>query len=592
MTENSLVTGRVFTKLFFSFVVVLFLGMTVLDFSLRQVMEQSLRTQVEESLGSEARLLATHITAAASLADLQQIARTDAAAAEVEVGIFDAQGRMVANSGNAAGTNSVPPEVAAVLFQHQALGHDRRADTDYVAVPAGPLVVRLASYSPPETAAPVHVLRRGIVMASLFSLIIATLLAAVLAQRVAKRLSRIVVFANRIASGDLTARVEEGHLDEISAVAHALDVTASRLEQSFHALESSRSELTALLDSMQEAVIAINPQGQVSWCNAVMQRITISPVQEGRALVHSVRDPEVLSSVATALTQRQASRGRAISVSPGKIFEVNAAPMPGGGAVAVLHDISEKERSETTRRDFVANVSHELRTPLTCITGYVETLLDDRTLSSEAREFLMIILKNASRMNRLTEDLLALASVESGDYKLRLQKIQASTLVEESVASLAGLVLDSALTLEVGDTTDEAVMADLDALSQVFGNLVENAMKYGKAGGRVRVGAREQEAMIEFYVQDFGPGIAYEHLPRIFERFYRVDKARSRESGGTGLGLAIAKHIVHAHGGSIRCESELGFGATFLFRLPRVIVAPVSPASGTVPLASPQAVEK
>jgi two-component system phosphate regulon sensor histidine kinase PhoR len=260
--------------------------------------------------------------------------------------------------------------------------------------------------------------------------------------------------------------------------------------------------------------------------------------------------------------------------------------------VAVLHDISEKERSETTRRDFVANVSHELRTPLTCITGYVETLLDDRNLGSQAREFLMIILKNASRMNRLTEDLLALASVESGDYKLRLQKIQASTLVEESVASLAGLVLDSAVTLEVGDTTDEAVMADLDALSQVFGNLVENAMKYGKAGGRVRVGAREQEAMIEFYVQDFGPGIAYEHLPRIFERFYRVDKARSRESGGTGLGLAIAKHIVQAHGGSIRCESELGFGATFLFRLPRVIVAPVSPAPTAVPMASPQAVEK
>ena len=125
---------------------------------------------------------------------------------------------------------------------------------------------------------------------------VATLLAAFLAQRVARRLARVVVFANRIASGDLTARVEEGDLDEISAVAHALDVTASRLEQSFHALESSRSELTALLDSMQEAVIAINPQGQVSWCNAVMQRIALSPVQEGRALVHSIRDPEVLSS--------------------------------------------------------------------------------------------------------------------------------------------------------------------------------------------------------------------------------------------------------------------------------------------------------
>jgi two-component system, OmpR family, phosphate regulon sensor histidine kinase PhoR len=594
MTENSRVTGRVFTKLFFAFVLVLSLGMAVLGFSLRQVMEQSLRTQAEESLASEARLLATHINPAPGDASLQQIARQDATAAGAGVSIYNSDGQLVATSAPDSGANTgpgpapLPPEVAAVLHQHQPQGHARRGDTYYVAVPAGSLVVRLAAESPADIPAPVQVLRRGIVLASLLSLLLATLLAAVLAQRAAKRLARIVVFAKRIASGDLSARVEEGNLDEISAVAHALDMTASRLEQSFHALESSRSELTALLDSMQEAVIAINPQGQVSWSNAVMQRIALSPVQEGRALVHSIRDPEVLSSVALALTQRQASRRRAISIAPGKTFEVNAAPMPGGGAVAVLHDVSEKERSETTRRDFVANVSHELRTPLTCITGYVETLLDDRSLNPQAREFLQIILKNASRMNRLTEDLLALASVESGDYKLRLQKIKASTLVEEAVGSLAGLVLDSAVNLEVGEITDEPVMADLDALSQVFGNLVENAMKYGKAGGRVSVGARRQDTMMEFYVQDFGPGIAYEHLPRIFERFYRVDKARSRESGGTGLGLAIAKHIIHAHGGDIRCESELGFGATFLFRLPCVALSgPVA-----APQVSAQTIEK
>jgi two-component system, OmpR family, phosphate regulon sensor histidine kinase PhoR len=588
MTENSHVTGRVFTKLFFAFVVVLFLGMAVLDFSLRQVMEQSLRAQAEESLSSEARLLAAQIVGTSPDA-IEEAVRRDASAANTDIDVFDAQGRLIASSQvHQEAESQTPPEVAAILDQHHSSGRFRRGGSLFVAVPAGPMVVRLASHSPTNMPSAVQVLRRGIVLASLLSLIVATLLAAVLAQRAAKRLARIVVFANRIAAGDLTARVEEGNLDEISAVAHALDVTASRLEQSFHALESSRSELTALLDSMQEAVIAINPQGQVSWCNAVMQRIALSPVQSGRALVHSIRDPEVLTSVASALTSRLASRRRATSVSPGKVFEVNAAPMPGGGAVAVLHDVTEKERSETTRRDFVANVSHELRTPLTCITGYVETLLDDQALSSQTREFLQIILKNASRMNRLTEDLLALASVESGDYKLNLEKIPASSLVEEAVASLAGLVLDSELTLEVGEITEERVMADLDALSQVFGNLVENAMKYGKAGGRVRVGARPQDGLVEFYVQDFGPGIAFEHLSRIFERFYRVDKARSRESGGTGLGLAIAKHIVHAHGGDIRCESELGFGATFLFRLPLVIAA----APVTAPAGVAQTIEK
>ncbi len=601
MKEASLVTGKVFTKLFFSFVVVLFVGMVVLDFSLRQVMEQSLRSQAEESLVAEARLLATHIagsgTASSDSSSLQQVARLDAFSTGGAVAIFNGQGALVASSEDSQKSEGpLPVEVATVLSQHgnqhDVIGRDQRGGILYVAVPSGPLVVRLA-YRLNDMPAAIHVLRRGIVLASLLSLLVATLLAALLAQRFAARLARIVVFAKRIASGDLTARVEEGNLDEISAVAHALDVTASRLEQSFHALESSRSELTALLDSMQEAVIAIDAQGQVSWCNAVMQRIALSPVQEGRALVNSIRDPEVLSSVGEALVQRQASRRRAISVSPGKVFEVNAAPMPGGGAVAVLHDVSEIERSETTRRDFVANVSHELRTPLTCITGYVETLVDDGSLSDQAREFLQIILKNATRMNRLTEDLLALASVESGDYKLRLQKIEASRLVEEAVGSLAGLVLDSELTLEAGETTDEYVMADLDALSQVFGNLVENAIKYGRTGGRIRVGVRKQEASVEFYVQDFGPGIAFEHLRRIFERFYRVDKARSRESGGTGLGLAIAKHIVHAHGGDIRCESELGFGATFLFSLSRVAVdTPPAPAAGASTSDSVQVIEK
>jgi two-component system, OmpR family, phosphate regulon sensor histidine kinase PhoR len=441
--------------------------------------------------------------------------------------------------------------------------------------------------------ATMRVLGRDLLLASLVALAAAILLAAVLARRFARRLDRIVNFANRIAAGDLTARIDEENLDEISAVARALDTTADRLERSFSELEGSRRQLAALLDSMQEAVIAINPQGQVSWSNAVMRRVASTPVQVGRGLVHSIRDPDVLSSVEIALKQRDACRARATSISPGRIFEVNAAPMPDGGAVAVLHDVSEIERSEATRRDFVANVSHELRTPLTCVTGYVETLLDDRKLGGQAREFLLIILKNASRMNRLTEDLLALASIESRDYKLRLQPIPASQLVEDAVASLSGVVKDSDVVLEIGKTTGDPVLADVDALNQVFGNLLENAKKYGKSGGRVLIGACLDGSFVEFYVQDFGSGIAFEHLGRIFERFYRVDKARSRESGGTGLGLAIAKHIVLAHGGDIRCESELGQGATFIFRLPRAPIA-VPPTEAIVHGAPPlaQAVEK
>ncbi len=474
-------TGRVFTKLLFSFMLVLFIGTAILDISLRRILEHSLRQQ-------------------------QQISRID---------------------------------ISQTM----------------------------------------HLLRRDVLIATLISLVLATLIAAVLAHRFSRRLDRIVIFASRIAAGELSARVEEGNLDEISEVAHALDATASRLEQSFHALETNRRELEALLDSMQEAVVAVNAQGQVSWSNAVMQRISPSPVREGRSLVHTIRDPEVLACVDGALASREVHRSRAISVAPGRIYEISAAPTPGGGAVAVLHDVTEIERAEKTRRDFVANVSHELRTPLTSISGYVETLLDGHHSEADTRDFLSIILKNATRVNRLTEDLLALASVESGDYKLRTLPVRASALVRDAIESLAGMVLDSPVTLEADQTTDEFVLADPDSLNQVFGNLIENAMKYGKTGKRVCVGARKLQGEVEFFVRDFGPGIPFEHLDRIFERFYRIDKARSRESGGTGLGLAIAKHIVLAHGGVIRAESELGSGATFLFTLP---IAPTKTAPARI----------
>jgi two-component system phosphate regulon sensor histidine kinase PhoR len=260
---------------------------------------------------------------------------------------------------------------------------------------------------------------------------------------------------------------------------------------------------------------------------------------------------------------------------PGRVFEVHATAMPGGGAVCVLSDVTEIERAETTRRDFVANVSHELRTPLTSISGYVETMLDMPSIDPVPREFLGIILKNAARMTRLTEDLLTLAQVESADFKLTLRPLAAGTLVKDAVNSLMPVVQDAGMTMEIAGTVNDTVLADSDALQQVFGNLVENATKYGRSGGKLRLGARRRkvsptEQQVEFYVQDFGQGVPFEHQRRIFERFYRVDKARSRESGGTGLGLSIARHIVNAHGGDIRVESELGRGATFVFALPIV----------------------
>ena len=419
-----------------------------------------------------------------------------------------------------------------------------------------------------------HVVRRSLLWATLLALLLATLVAAFLAHAVARRLAHIVEFAHRLAAGDFAARIHDGNGDEIAAVAQALDATASRVEAAFRALDDSRKEMETVLDSMEEAVIAVDAQSRIHWANRVMERLIGNPIRPGNALVQTVRDPDLLACVEQALRLRVTAKARARAVIPGRIFEVSAAPMLGGSAVVVLHDVTEIDRVEKTRRDFIANVSHELRTPLTSISGYAETMLEeDSGLTPQARDFLSIICRNAARMTRLTEDLLALARIESGEYKLNRRPVAADLLVAEATAVLAGLLMDKEVTLQKTEMTQSTVLADTDAILQVLSNLLENAAKYG-GGERVVVGSRDVPGAVEFYVQDFGAGIASEHLDRIFERFYRVDKGRSRDSGGTGLGLSIAKHIILGHGGTIRAESELNRGSTFFFTLP---IAPVEP---------------
>jgi two-component system phosphate regulon sensor histidine kinase PhoR len=413
----------------------------------------------------------------------------------------------------------------------------------------------------------------------LIALAVGVLLAGWGAVRISARMNRVVAFARRIAGGEMSARFPvSGSEDEFTAMESALNRTAERLDADFAELQRGRHELATMLDAMQEGVVAIGRDGQVRWSNTVMQRIAGTHIRAGRPLVHSIRDPEFLACVRGALERREICFGRASSIALGHVFEINAAPLPAGGALIVLHDVTSVEAAQKSRREFVANVSHELRTPLTSIQGYVETLIEDpRPRPETTREFLEIILKNATRMNRLTEDLLALASVESPDYKLSLQLMRASTLVDDAIQSLGGIVVDSGVKLQAAGAPDDLVMADADAMHQVFGNLVENSLKYAKEGKRILVGARTLASEVQFTIQDFGPGIASEHLDRIFERFYRVDKARSRDSGGTGLGLAIVKHIVQAHGGRIWAESELGSGASFHFTLPLAKPALQSP---------------
>jgi two-component system phosphate regulon sensor histidine kinase PhoR len=568
------VKSRIFVKLFLAALVVIGACTISLDLLIHKAWENMLRREIDTSLRQKTQMFALRVEGAPTTS-YQQIAEQAAPAAGARITIIDSNGKVLADTEADPGqmeNHGSRPEFAAAL--HGQPGSSTRLSKTvnvellYVAVPIPGGAVRMAY---PLSA--IQEANRKITMdlleASAVAVILALLLAFAATQSIGRRLLRITDFAERIAAGDLSARIQEGATDEIAHVASALDKTARKLEEGFSAVETSRQTLEALLNSMQEAVIAVSQDERVLWANQRMERLLPSGVRLGAPLVQSVRDPEILASVNKAVTTRDVTMARAAKIFSGRIFDVTAAPMPGGGAVAVLHDQTDIERVEKTRRDFIANVSHELRTPLTSVQGYAETLLDSRNMPDTLREFVEIIRKNAMRMSRLTEDLLVLARVESGEQKLNFQSAMPQDLLEEAVQTFHEIAAGRGIELSLMNTASSAVWVDRDAIHQVLANLIDNAFKYGAQGGKVLVGACETEEGVQFYVRDFGGGIPSEHLPRLFERFYRVDKARSRESGGTGLGLAIAKHVIRAHSGNIRAESELNHGSTFYFILPR-----------------------
>jgi two-component system phosphate regulon sensor histidine kinase PhoR len=567
------VRRRIFFKLLAVFALVIASVTITLNFSVRKAWQDSLFNEIQRSLQQKTLLFANRVNSDRSHS-LQDIVSQEGQASGARATVIDATGNVLADSQADASKMENPagqPEFAQALRGRMGTSSRRSATIGvpflYVAAPIPGGAVRLA-YPLSDLEAETSPIRRTLLTSSAWACLVALLVAAVVAQIISRRLTRIVQFADKVASGDLTARIASRWDDEIGQVAGALDQTARHLEANFLALQTSQHQLETLLNSMQDAVIAVGSDERVQWANQSMDRLVSKPARLNVPVVETVRDPDFLRAVRTASQTGKVVNARATSVLPARAYDVTAAPLPGGGAVAVLRDLTENERVEKTRRDFIANVSHELRTPLTSIQGYTETLLDSSPANNHVREFLEIIRKNAARMSRLTEDLLTLARVESGEQRFDFQTVLPAELLGEALESFAGVARAQGVQLEVENQTTTAVLADAEAIHQVFSNLIENALKYAASSPRIVLGARQKERQVEFFVRDLGPGIPSEHVPRLFERFYRVDKARSRESGGTGLGLAIAKHIMLAHGGTIRAESELNHGATFLFLLP------------------------
>jgi two-component system phosphate regulon sensor histidine kinase PhoR len=393
---------------------------------------------------------------------------------------------------------------------------------------------------------------------------------------VLSRVHRLKQFTERAAAGDFAPLERDREHDELADLADALNRTVAGLGQNIRTLTDERNRSSAILGSMVEGVAVVTADERILFCNWAFEQILELPdgSSQGRTLVEALRQADLVALVRQALSGVEELTGEVeVGTVRRRNFSVTAAPVRAAGAngaVMVLHDITELRRLERVRRDFVANVSHEFKTPLTAIQGFAETLLsgalDDK---ANRKRFVEIIREHARRLARLTDDLLKLSRIEAGRLELEIRPVRVEALVSGCVETTRLNAQARGLEIHVDLQKDApAVRGDGAQLGEVLQNLLDNAVQYTPAGGKIEVKARSNGQGVTFTVTDTGIGIPESDLERIFERFYRVDAARSREAGGTGLGLAIARHIVEAHGGRIWVESAIGQGSRFHFSIP------------------------
>ncbi len=418
--------------------------------------------------------------------------------------------------------------------------------------------------------------RRRLWLASVVMLLVTGIASLLVSQSLSSRVDRLRMFSRRVAEGDFRPIEADRTGDALESLASSLNETAARLDRTIRTLTEERNLSSAILGSMVEGVAVVNASERLLFANqgfAAILGLDVPP-QPGRALVEIVRQTELLEAVRGVLkgeprveteivtgTLRQHFFAATVaSVSAAETF----------GAVIVLHDITDLRKLERVRRDFIANVSHEFRTPLTAIQGFAETLLGGAIDDPQNRlRFLEIILEHSRRLARLTEDLLMLSKMDADRLDLEIRRLNVSQFVGSCIETAQRPAAEKDLRISVNlQQNVPDIVADRRRLAEVLQNLLDNAIQYTPSGGQIMVSASANGTEVVFTVSDTGIGIPQADQPRIFERFYRVDVARSREVGGTGLGLSIAKHLVEAHGGRIWVESEVGQGAQFHFTIP------------------------
>jgi two-component system, OmpR family, phosphate regulon sensor histidine kinase PhoR len=480
------------------------------------------------------------------------------------------------------------PEVKAALGGR--VGRDLRRSATletpllYVAVPVrdGGRVIGVLRLALPLTAvtASYATLHRVMLLGGVLTLLVALGIGIFVASRVTRPVIEMQSIARQMSEGSFFVRAPTRSPDEIGTLGRSLNVMAGRLREKIQDLQQEQSKLTAILDAMVEGVVAVDGHEHIVLMNERARGLFgLGPGRgERKPFLEVIRNAElhqVFRDSRGAPEGNVLRREVRVTGPTDRVLQVHAVPLrlTGGelGLVMVLHDVTSLRRLEQTRTEFVANVSHELRTPLTAIQGYLETLLAGALDEPEnARRFLEIVFRHTERLGRLINDLTDLSDIELGKVSLSLQPLPLDEVVESVVAMMRPRAESGGVALRVELPVGlPAVRVDDDRLTQILVNLVDNAVKYTERGGTVSISAREAgDGMLEVAVADTGIGIPAPDLPRITERFYRVDKARSRELGGTGLGLAIVKHLVMAHGGELKIESEVGKGTTVRFTVP------------------------
>lgn len=418
-------------------------------------------------------------------------------------------------------------------------------------------------------------IRRSILIALLVALAIASLAGLVLSRSAIRFLLRMSEAAQQIARGDLSVRLHGMTRDEIGDLGRAINSMAEGLDRQMAELKTEKTQLKTILDGMIEGVLVTNAGGEILQINPALQSMMCVPAEcAGKTVLECLRNPSIHDAVKTVLRDGMPLEKEVEAWVDGEernlIVHTGPLELPKGvrGSVSVFYDVTNLRKLEGIRKEFVANVSHELRTPLTCIRGFAETLrsgaLEDR---DAARRFVEKIESNAAQLQNLVEDLLDLSKIESGRLELDPQPCRVRSITESVLENFETLKAKR-LSMENRIVPEIEVRVDPKAFRQILANLIDNAIKYTPEGGRIMVTSEIIGGLCRVTVTDTGIGIPKKDLPRVFERFYRTDKARSRQMGGTGLGLAIVKHLVQAHGGEVGVRSEVGNGSEFWFTVP------------------------